>query len=359
AARMSHLVIMAAGTGGHIMPGIAVAQEMQNRGWSVSWLGTLHGMENRLVPPHAIPMDVIRFSGMRGKGIMHGLVGAYHLLAAFWGCLRFLHRRGANAVLGMGGYVCLPGGLAAWLLRKPLVLVNADAKLLLSNRTLIPFADRICFGFAGPDTQSIKRGVVTGNPVRAEISAIADAGLRFAGREGPLHVLVIGGSLGAKVLNEVVPAAVGLLPEHVRPRIKHQCGSAALAEVQVAYRAAGLHAEVLPFIDDMASALAEADVVVCRAGAITISELCAAGVASVLVPLIVSTTSHQRDNAQWLAQRGGAVHLPQTELTARKLADVLNGLTRDALLAMANAARASASANAAARVADEIEKLTK
>jgi UDP-N-acetylglucosamine--N-acetylmuramyl-(pentapeptide) pyrophosphoryl-undecaprenol N-acetylglucosamine transferase len=229
----------------------------------------------------------------------------------------------------------------------------------LSNRTLSPFADRICFGFAGPDTQLVKRSVVTGNPVRAEISAIADADLRFAGRKGPLHVLVIGGSLGAKVLNEVVPAAVSLLPERARPRIKHQCGSTALPEVQAMYRAAGVDADVLPFIDDMAVALAEADVVVCRAGAITISELCTAGVASVLVPLIVSTTSHQRDNAQWLAQRGGAVHLPQAELTARKLADVLSGLTRDVLLAMAQAARASASADAAARVADEIEKLTK
>ncbi|MGL4575410.1 MAG: undecaprenyldiphospho-muramoylpentapeptide beta-N-acetylglucosaminyltransferase [Burkholderiaceae bacterium] len=356
---MSHLVIMAAGTGGHIMPGIAVAQEMQSRGWSVSWLGTSHGMENRLVPPRAIPMDVIRFSGMRGKGVLHAIAGAYHLLAAFFGCLRILRRRSADAVLGMGGYVCLPGGLAAWLLRKPLVLVNADAKLLLSNRTLSSFADRICFGFAGPDAQSARHGVVTGNPVRAEISAIAEASTRFAGRAGPLHVLVIGGSLGAKVLNEVVPAAIGLLPEHARPRIKHQCGSAALADVQAAYRAAGIDAQVMPFIDDMAAALAEADVVVCRAGAITISELCAAGAASVLVPLIVSTTSHQRDNAQWLAKQGAAMHLPQAELTAQKLADLLSGLTRDALLAMAQAARSSASANAAARVADEIEKLTK
>jgi UDP-N-acetylglucosamine--N-acetylmuramyl-(pentapeptide) pyrophosphoryl-undecaprenol N-acetylglucosamine transferase len=354
---VSHLVIMAAGTGGHIIPGLALAREMQGRGWSVSWLGTTHGMENQLVPASGIALDVIDFSGLRGKGPLHTLTGGLRLLKAFWDCLVILRRRGAHAVLGMGGYVCFPGGLMAALLNKPLLLVNADAALLLSNRWLLPIADRVAFGFAGEAAAKARNAVVTGNPVRTEIEALPEPALRYAGRAGPLRLLVVGGSLGAQALNQALPQAVALLAAAERPCITHQTGSVQLASVQDAYAAAGISAEVLPFITDMPRRLAECDVMVCRAGASTVSELCAAGVPALLVPLIASTTAHQRDNAQWLVAHGAALHLPQTELTPQHLADMLSGLNRPALLAMAERARGLARPQAAARVADEIEKL--
>ncbi|MEO6033602.1 MAG: undecaprenyldiphospho-muramoylpentapeptide beta-N-acetylglucosaminyltransferase [Burkholderiaceae bacterium] len=352
-----HLVVMAAGTGGHVIPGLAVAREMHSRGWSVSWLGTRTGMENRLVPPSGIALDAIGFTGLRGKGWLHTLTGGVRMLVAFWSCLAILRRRRASAVLGMGGYVCFPGGLMAALLGKPLVLVNADASLLLSNRALLPVADRIAFGFDGPAAKRTRRAVVTGNPVRTEIEALLPPAQRLEGRAGPLRLLVVGGSLGAKVLNDCVPQALALLDAPQRPRVTHQTGQAHHGAVQAAYRQAQVEAEVLPFIDDMAQRLADCDVIVCRAGAVTVSELCAAGVAAVLVPLIVSTTSHQRDNAQWLAGQGAAIHLPQSELSARALAQLLAGLRRDALLVMATKARGLAKPKAAARVADEIEGL--
>ncbi|HEY2927690.1 undecaprenyldiphospho-muramoylpentapeptide beta-N-acetylglucosaminyltransferase [Piscinibacter sp.] len=352
-----HLVIMAAGTGGHVIPGLAVAREMQGRGWSVSWLGTRQGMENQLVPPSGIAMDTIGFSGLRGKGWLHTLTGGMRLLGAFWSCLQIIRRRRAHAVLGMGGYVCFPGGLMASLLNKPLLLVNADAALLMSNKALLPVADRVAFGFDGEAARRIKNAVVTGNPVRAEIEALPAPQQRFAGRSGPLRLLVVGGSLGAKALNDCVPQALALLSEGERPQVTHQTGSASHAAVQAAYAQAELSAEVLPFIDNMAQRLADCDLIVCRAGAATVSELCAAGVAGVLVPLVVSTTSHQRDNAQWLADLGAGIHLPQSELSPRTLADLLASLTREALLAMATKARALAKPKAAARVADELERL--
>ena len=352
-----HLVVMAAGTGGHIIPGLAVAREMQRRGWTSSWLGTTHGMENKLVPPSGIPMDAITFSGLRGKGLLHTLTGGFRLLIAFWNCLQILRRRHASAVLGMGGYVCFPGGLMASLLGKPLMLVNADASLLMSNKSLLPVADRIAFGFDGDAAHKTKLGVVTGNPVRAEIESLPAPAERFAGRSGPLQLLVVGGSLGAKVLNDTLPQALALLPAGARPRVIHQTGAAQLDVVLAAYATAGVDAEVLPFIDDMAARLAACDLIVCRAGAVTVSELCAAGVASVLVPLVVSTTSHQRDNAQWMAKNDAAIHLPQTELSPQRLAELLKMLTRDALLNMATKARALAMPHAAARVADELEGL--
>lgn len=356
---MSHLVVMAAGTGGHVIPGLAVAREMQRRGWSVSWLGTQAGMENTLVPPSGIPLDTIGFSGLRGKGAVGALTGGVRLLKAFWDCLQILRSRGAHAVLGMGGYVCFPGGLMASLLGRPLVLVNADAALLMSNRALLPVADRVAFGFEGPDAKKTRQAVVTGNPVRHEIEAIAEPAQRFAARSGPLRVLVVGGSLGAQALNQAVPAALALIDPGQRPQVTHQTGNAHHASVAQAYADAGVDAEILPFIDDMAARLAACDLMICRAGAGTVSELCAAGVPGVLVPLIVSTTAHQRDNAEHMARAGAAIHLPQAELTPQRLADQLRGLTRETLLGMAQKARAMARPQAAARVADEIERLAK
>jgi UDP-N-acetylglucosamine--N-acetylmuramyl-(pentapeptide) pyrophosphoryl-undecaprenol N-acetylglucosamine transferase len=352
-----HLVVMAAGTGGHIIPGLAVAREMQSRGWTVSWLGTTHGMENKLVPPSGITMDNIKFSGLRGRGLVHTLTGGFRLLAAFWSCGWILKRRKPDVVLGMGGYVCFPGGLMTSAFGKPLMLVNADAALLMSNRSLLGLCDRIAFGFDGPQVAKTKRAVVTGNPVRAEIESLPAPAERFAGRTGPLKLLVVGGSLGAKALNDCVPQALALIDEASRPQVTHQTGANNHAAVQALYDQTKVKGEVLPFIDDMARRLADCDLIVCRAGAVTVSELCAAGVAGVLVPLVVSTTSHQRDNAQWLASHEAGIHLPQTELSPNKLAELLKGLTRDALLAMATKARALAKPQAAARVADELERL--
>ena len=328
-----HLIVMAAGTGGHVMPGLAVAREMMARGWTVSWLGTTEGMENRLVPAAGITLDALAFTGLRGRGLLHTLTGGLRLLVAFW------------------------RSLMASLLGKPLMLVNADAALLMSNKALLPVADCVAFGFDGAAAQAARHGVVTGNPVRGEIEAMAEPARRFTGRRGPLRLLVVGGSLGAKVLNDCVPRALALLPDGQRPTVTHQTGEKHLAVVQATYAEQKVEAELLPFIDDMAQRLADCDVIVCRAGAVTVSELCAAGVAAVLVPLVISTTSHQRDNALWLAAQGGAIHLPQSELSPRKLADVLAGFTRDTLLAMATKARAAARPKAAARVADEIERL--
>ena len=354
-----HLVVMAAGTGGHIIPGLAVAAEMQHRGWTVSWLGTTHGMENRLVPPSGIALDTIAFSGLRGKGLVHTLTGGLRLLGAFWDCVQILRKRTTTAVLGMGGYVCFPGGLMASLLGKPLLLVNADAALLMSNRALRPVADRIAFGFDGAAAATTKCAVVTGNPVRAEIEALPAPAERYAGREGALRLLVVGGSLGASVLNETLPQALALMEPQQRPLVVHQTGQLNRDAVKAAYELVGLRqgVEVLAFIDDMATQLAHCDLVVCRAGAVTVSELCAAGVASVLVPFIVSTTSHQRANAQYMAQHGAAIHLPQTELTPQHLAELMRGLDRPQLIAMAEKARSLSRPRAAARVADEIERL--
>ncbi len=354
---MPHLVVMAAGTGGHIIPGLAVAREVQRRGWTVSWLGTTTGMENKLVPPSGIALDTLAFSGLRGKGLMHSVTGAFKLLRAFFTSAGILRRRRADAVLGMGGYVCFPGGLMAKLMGKPLVLVNADAALLLSNQSLLSIADRVAFGFDGAAAQSVKRSVVTGNPVRAEIEAMTPPAQRFAQREGALRLLVVGGSLGAQVLNSTLPAALALLPAAQRPVVTHQTGVAQADVVRAAYAAAGIPAEVLPFIDDMAARLAACDLIVCRAGAVTVSELCAAGVPSVLVPLVVSTTSHQRDNAQLMAGHGAAIHLPQDRMTAQALAEQLQSLDRKALLDMAEKAHALARPQAAQRVADELDKL--
>jgi len=253
--------------------------------------------------------------------------------------------------------VCYPAGLAARLLRTPLVLVNADAALLLSNKALLPVAARIAFGFDGAAAQRTRRAVVTGNPVRAEIAQIKTPAQRFATRSGPLQLLVIGGSLGARVLNESVPNALAMIRSDLRPKVVHQCGAQHVDAVRSLYSAVGVEAEIVAFIDDMPARYAAADLVVCRAGAITVSELAAAGVASVLVPLVVATTSHQRANAQFMAANDAAIHLPQSELNAPRLAELLTTLTRDRLLAMAHAAHSLGRPDATDRVAAVIEKV--
>ncbi len=354
---MKRLMIMAAGTGGHIFPGIAIAQTMRQRGWEVTWLGTAHGMEKDIVPKHGIEMDVIDFAGLRGKGLKHTVTGAFKMAASFASCLRFLGRRKPDVVLGMGGYVTVPGGMMARARGIPLALVNADAALLLSNKTLAPLAQRVLFGFPADFGRAAAKAVVTGNPVRAEILAMPGPARRYASRSGPLSLLVVGGSLGARVLNDAVPAALALIPRGERPVVTHQSGKKNIDALRAAYAAAGVEATVLDFIDDMAAEYANADLVICRAGAITISELTAAGVASVLVPFVASTTSHQRDNAQWMAAQKAAIHLPQGELDAHKLAALLQAASRDDCLAMAEAAQAVGKRDANDAIANVLEQL--
>ncbi len=354
---MKRLMIMAAGTGGHIFPGLALAQTMRKRGWQVTWLGTTSGMEQDLVPQHGIAMDAIDFTGLRGKGLRHTLRGAVKLVASFACCVRFIARRKPDVVLGMGGYVTVPGGLMARLCGVPLVLVNADAALLLSNKTLAPLAQRICFGFPADFGRAAAKATVTGNPVRQEILDMGEPAERFAGRQGVLRILVVGGSLGAKVLNDHLPAALALIAADTRPLVTHQSGKKHIGALRASYAQFGVEASVVDFIDDMAGAYSHADLVICRAGAITVSELTAAGVASVLVPLMASTTTHQRDNAQWMAQQGAAIHLPQTTMSAQTLASLLATLSRETCLTMAMAARAAGKRDANEAIANELEKL--
>ena len=353
------LMIMAAGTGGHIFPGVAIAQTMRERGWRVTWLGTAHGMECEFVPQQGIEMDTIDFAGLRGKGIKHTITGAFKMAASFAACLRYLRQRQPDVVLGMGGYVTVPGGLMARTRGIPLALVNADAALLLSNKTLTPLASRVLFGFPADFGNAAGKAVVTGNPVRQAILDLPLPGERFAGRSGPLRVLVVGGSLGAKVLNDSVPAALSLIDANVRPVVTHQSGKKNIAALRAAYKGAGVEANVVDFIDDMAAAYAQADLVICRAGAITVSELTAAGVASVLVPFVASTTSHQRDNAVWMAGQKAAIHLAQGELSAQRVAELLQGMSRASCLAMAQAAHGVGKRNANNEIADVLEQLVK
>ncbi len=348
------LLIMAGGTGGHIMPGLAVADVMRARGWQIRWLGTSHGMENQLVPAAGLSLDTIKFAGMRGKGPGHALRGAWQLVSGLFKCLGIVARMRPSAVLGMGGYVTVPGGFCAALLRAPLVLMNSDAALLLSNRMLWPLASRVLFGLPGPAAHASK-AAWSGCPVRASITAIAAPTERFAQRTGPLRLLVIGGSLGAASLNAALPAALALIAADARPLVTHQAGAAHLESLVASYRAAGVEAEVLSFIADIASRYAQADVVLCRAGAMTVSELTVAGVASLLAPLTVSTTSHQRDNARYLEHAGAALYLAPEQLAAPVLAQLIAGLTRARLLDMATKARALGKPDAAQTVAGVLE----
>ncbi|PRC95204.1 undecaprenyldiphospho-muramoylpentapeptide beta-N-acetylglucosaminyltransferase [Solimicrobium silvestre] len=357
ATKAKRIMIMAAGTGGHIFPGLAIAKTLQERGWEVSWLGTAHGMEGEIVAKNNIAMDVLDFAGMRGKGWRHSLTGAVKLVASFLRCFQFLGQRKPDVVLGMGGYVTVPGGLMAKLRGIPLVLVNADAALLLSNKFLARFSQRVLFGFPADFGVAASIAQVTGNPVRSEICTLPIPTVRFFGRSGPLNILVVGGSLGAKILNETLPAALALLPTELRPNVTHQSGKANIAALQAAYEKAQVQAKVVAFIDDMTSEYASADLVICRAGAITVSELTAAGVASVLVPLMASSTTHQSNNASWMAEQQAALHLPQKEMTAEKLAQLLKTMTRADCQVLAEAAYKIGQRQANNKIADVLEEL--
>lgn len=342
------------------MPGLAIAEAMRSRGWQVHWLATRHGIENRLVPASGIPMTRLNFSGLRGKGLKHSVLGVLKLAVATYQSWQLMGRIKPSVVLGMGGYVTVPGGYAAWIRRLPLALINADAALLMSNRALARMANLIMFGFEcdmGKLGALAEKSVVTGNPIRREITTIDPPEVRYLQREGRLRLLVVGGSLGARPLNETLPEALSMLPESCRPIVTHQSGAQHIESLEAVYRSAGVEATVVPFIDDMATAYANADVLVCRAGAITVSEIATVGVASILVPLMISTTSHQRDNAQWMEANGAAFHLPQAEMTPTRLARLLQQLDREQLLRVAQAAKRLGRPAATDTIADQLESL--
>ncbi len=351
------LLIMAAGTGGHIFPGLAIAEVMRQRGWGVSWLGTSKGMEGQIVPKHHIEMDTIDFSGVRGKGVWHTVIGLSKFISSFFSCVSILRKRQPDVVLGMGGYVTVPGGIIAALLGKPLVLMNADATMLLSNQILKPFARKLLFGLPSSLAKANKQRQVTGNPIRTEICQLAEPAERYLKRAGVLRILVVGGSLGAKVLNENIPDALALIPLGERPVVTHQAGKQHAEALRQRYVACGVDAEVLDFIDDMPRRYSEVDLVICRAGAITVSELTAAGVASILIPFVASSTAHQIENALWMEEKHAAIFLPQKQLTADHLAQKLMALTRAECLVMAQFAFELGQREASETIANILENL--
>lgn len=350
------LVIAAAGTGGHVMPGLAVAREMKARGWRIVWIGTTTGMEGNLVARDGIDFHAINFQGVRGKGLMGALKGGIKMMKGIWDARKLLKSIRPTAVFSTGGYVAVPVGFAAQNLKRPIVLMNCDADLLLSTNTLMPFTDALACGFAGgARTFARSKGYTTGNPVRADIVALPPPEERLAGRTGPLRLFVFGGSLGAKVLNDVIPEALARIPEERRPQILHQTGRGRDAEVREHYDRLGVKAEVVPFIDDMAACYRESDLVICRSGATSCSELCAAGAAAVLVPFIAKTTRHQLGNAKYLADHSAAVLVEQSDFTAERVADLVDSMTREKILEVARGARAIAQPDAASKVANLIE----
>ena len=348
-------LVMAGGTGGHIFPALAVAEVLRERGWHVVWLGNAEAMESRLVPPRGFEFVSLGFGALRGKGMGRKLKLPFSLAVAIARALRLLGEVRPGVVLGMGGYVSFPGAVAARLRGIPLVVHEQNAVAGLANRVLARLADAVLTGFPG----TLPGGRWVGNPVRREFTTVPPPEVRFAGRQGPLRLLVVGGSLGAKALNEAVPAALAQLAPHERPVVTHQSGSAHFAALEQAYAHHGVEGRLLPFIEDMGAALAEADLVVSRAGAMTVAELAAVGVGALLVPFPHAVDDHQTANARFLVDGGAARLLPQSGLTPEGLAELLRGLDRERCRQMALAARALARPEATEALADELERLAK
>ena len=349
------LLVMAGGTGGHVFPGLAVAEALRARGWNVVWLGNPGGMEAELVPKHGIPMEAVRFGGLRGKGWMTKLLLPLNLLRAFWQSLRIVRRVRPSAVLGMGGYITFPGGMMAVLLGRPLVLHEQNSIAGLANKVLAKVADRVLCAFPN----ALPNSEWTGNPIRAALGSLPPPAQRYAARSGPLRVLVVGGSLGATALNDNVPKALALLPPALRPVVVHQAGARQIDALRANYAAVAVTAETVPFIDDMATAYGEADLVICRAGAMTVSEVAVAGVAALFVPFPFAVDDHQTTNGQFLANAGAAMLIQQRDLTPEGLAETLSTLTREQLAAYADKARALARTDATERVAQVCEQVAK
>lgn len=350
---MTHtILIMAGGTGGHIFPALAVADHLKKAGWRIVWLGTKGGMEESLVAQKGHDIKCIDFSGLRGKNLIVWFTLPVRLILAFWQSARLIFQLRPDVVLGMGGYPSFPGGIMASLLNKPLLIHEQNSIPGLTNKILVKFADKVLIGF--PDSIKDKKKVVfSGNPVRNEISTLDTPDHRYKGRSGNLKLLIIGGSLGAQILNRIVPQALKLIPDSVRPLVVHQAGEKHLETLNKNYVEAGVEGELVVFIEEMAAKYSECDLVICRAGALTIAELSSAGIASILVPFPYTADDHQTYNAKFLSSNGAAVLLPENELTPSSLANLLLSLTREKLLGMATKARELAKPNATRIVAEE------
>ena len=347
------VLIMAGGTGGHVFPALAVAKVLRDRGIAVVWLGVPGSMESRLVPANGFPIEWVRVAGIRGKGLKAWLLAPLSIIKAVAQSLSVLRRVQPRSVLGAGGYVSGPGGIAAWLLRIPLLIHEQNAVAGMTNRWLARLASQVLEAFPGSFGPKFRARAI-GNPVRADIAALATPEVRFAGREGRSRLLVFGGSQGARRLNAVVPQALARVAPGIRPQVRHQTGAPGLDAARAAYAEARVEAEVLPFIDDMAEAYAWADLAVCRAGAMTIAELQAAGLGAIFVPLPVATDDHQTKNAGVMVRSGAAQLIQERDLTPERLGEAISELVADRarLLRMAEAARGSRVIDAAAQLAD-------
>ena len=342
------ILVMAGGTGGHIFPGLAVAEYLRICGWKVSWLGNKNGMEYRLVKACDFPFEAVEFGGLRGKGIKAKLMLPFNLLRAGIQSWHIMRRIKPSVVLGMGGYITFPGGLVTKILKRPLVLHESNSVAGSANRALSKIAMRTLTGF--PNTMANAEWV--GNPIREEFDRMTTPAQRYEERQGNLSILVVGGSLGAAALNENVPAALALIPKESRPSVIHQAGDKHLADLQKRYAELGVHADIRPFINDMPNAYAQADLVICRSGAMTVSELAACGVAACLIPFPHAIDDHQTANARFLSDANAAVLLPQQDLNAQDLALMIQNFSREDLKAMAERAHALAKPNATQRVAE-------
>ena len=352
-ARQRCALIMAGGTGGHIFPGLAVAEALRSAGWRVHWLGAPGSMEAQLVPPRGFAFEPVQFGGVRGKGLQTLALLPLKLLRAFWQSLQVVRRVRPDVVVGLGGYITFPGGMMATLLGKPLVLHEQNSVAGMANRVLARIADRVFTAFP----QVLPSAAWVGNPLREAFTAQPAPAERFAGRSGPLHLLVVGGSLGAKALNDTVPQALALIPADQRPQVVHQSGARQIDALRASYAAAGVEATLTPFIDDTASAFAQADLVIGRAGASTVTEIAAVGAAALFVPFPFAVDDHQTTNARFLVDQGGGWLVPQAELTPQGLATQLQKLTRAELLDRAQNAYRQRKTNATREVVVACEEL--
>ena len=351
---------MAGGTGGHVFPALALARLLREQSLDVIWLGTERGLESRVIPAEGIPIERLTIGGLRGKGALTWIAAPFRLSRALLQALAVMRRHRPSVVVGLGGFVTGPGGVAAWLTRRPLVIHEQNAIAGFTNRVLAHLARQVLEAFPGSFGRDVHARVI-GNPVRADISAVPPPSVRFAGRGGPIRILVIGGSQGAARLNAVVPFALKRLSAWLAFDVRHQAGERWLEAGRASYAQAGVRADVRPFIEDMSEAYAWADLVICRAGALTISELAAVGVASILVPFPNAVDDHQAYNAQYLVREGAAVLVSDRELTAERLATELQRLCagRGKLLAMGERARLLAKPRAADELAASCMELAR
>ena len=358
-AKQAPVLIMAGGTGGHIFPALAVADTIQSQDVPVIWLGTAKGLESKIIPKEGIDIEYIRIGGLRGKGLVHKLIAPFKIIDAIMQALKIMRRINPRSVLGMGGYVTGPGGIAAWLMGKPLYIHEQNAVAGLTNRILAKISKKVFEAFPGSFMQMPKLSC-SGNPVRKEFYQLDDVEQRLAEREGRVNVLVLGGSLGAKVLNETVPQAINKIDPELRPNIRHQAGEKTVDLAHQQYEDAGVMAEVTPFIDDMAQAFEWADMIICRAGALTIAEIAVVGVPAILVPFPHAVDDHQTQNARYLSTAGAAVLIPQDMLNADSLYREVSKLIQDKKLRikMAKKAKELAKDKAAEMIAEQCLQLS-